>query len=83
MFWKLNQKIPEHENSTENERTFKQWMIMEMTLNKGKIFGSKLQEQTMKERHIWRQVLTRLLNVRNRTCFSEVIDMCIVPIKVT
>ena len=34
-----------------------------MTLNKGKTLDSKLQEQTMKERQIWRQVLTRLLDV--------------------
>lgn len=34
-----------------------------MTLNKGKTLDSKLQEETMKERQIWRQVLTRLFDV--------------------
>ena len=34
--------------------------MLEMIINKGKTFNSKLQEQTMKERQIWRQVLIRL-----------------------
>ena len=36
---------------------------VKMTLNKGKTLDSKSQEQTMKQRQIWRQVLTWLLNV--------------------
>ena len=37
--------------------------MFEMTLNKGKILDSKLQQRTMKKRKIWTQVLTRLLDV--------------------
>ena len=37
--------------------------MLEITLNKGKTFHNKLQEQTMKERQIWRQLLTQLLDV--------------------
>ena len=61
-FWKLNSKIPEHENSSNHLRAFKEWKMLEMTLNK--TLDSKLQEQTMEERQIWRQVLSRLLVVK-------------------
>ena len=44
--------MPEHENSSDYQKAFKEWKMLEMTLNKGKTFDSKLQEQTMKERHI-------------------------------
>ena len=37
--------MPEYENSS-----FKEWKILEMTLNKNEMVDSKLQEQTMKER---------------------------------
>ena len=62
-FWKLNSKIPEHENSPDNQRVFKELKMLKMTLNKGKTLDSKSQEQTMKQRQIWRQVLTWLLNI--------------------
>ena len=54
---KLNSNMPEH------ERAFKKWKMLEMTLNKCKSIDSKLKEPTMKERKIWRQVLTRLLEL--------------------
>ena len=47
----------------EHERAFKKWKMLEMTLNKCKSIDSKLKEPTMKERQIWRQVLTRLLEL--------------------
>ena len=50
--------MPKHENSSDHQRAFKEWKICEMTLN-----GSKLQEQTMKERQIWKEILTWLLDV--------------------
>ena len=55
--------MSEHENSSDHQRAFKEWKILEMIFNKGKIFDSKVQEQTLKERQIWRQVLTWLLDV--------------------
>ena len=70
-FWKPNSKIPEHENSCDHQRAFKEWKMLGMTLNKVKTFDSKLQEQTMKERQIWRQFLIRLFDVvkfLNRIC---------------
>ena len=38
--------------------------MLEMTLNKSKNLDSKLQDQTMKERQIWKKILTHLLNVK-------------------
>ena len=55
--------MTEHENPSGDQRVFKEWKMLKITLNKGKTLDSKLQEQTMKERQIWRQVLTRLLYV--------------------
>ena len=43
--------MPKHEeNSSDYQRAFKEWKILEMTLNRGKTPDSKLQEQNMKER---------------------------------
>ena len=56
-------KMPEHENSFDHQRAFKEKKMLEMILYKGKTLDSKLQEDTMKERQIWKQVLTRLLDV--------------------
>ena len=42
--------MPEHENSSDHERAFKEWELLEMTLNKGKTLDSKLQEKTVVER---------------------------------
>ena len=50
--------MPKHENSSDHQRAFKEWKMLEMTLNKGKTLDSKLQEQTMKERQTLKQILT-------------------------
>ena len=42
--------MPERENSSDHQRTFNEWKMLEIILNKGKALDSKLQEQTMKER---------------------------------
>ena len=55
--------MPEHENSSDYQRAFKEWKMLEMTLNKGKTLDNKLQEQTREERQVWRQLLRRLLDV--------------------
>ena len=39
-FWKLNSKMPEHENLSDHQRAFKEWKMLEMTFNKGKTFDS-------------------------------------------
>lgn len=69
--------MPEHENSSDHQRAFKEWKMLEVTFNKGKTFGSKLQEQTIKERQIWRQVLTWLLDVTKRNlykCYNRLVN---------
>ena len=69
--------MPEHENSSDHQRAFKGWKMSEITLNKGKIFDSKLQE-------LWRLVLTQLLDVTKEKLLLGVIEkMNIVSIKVT
>ena len=55
--------MPEHKISSDHQRVFKEWKMLEITLNKNKTLDSKLQEQTMKEREILRQILIRLLGV--------------------
>ena len=40
----------EPENSSNHQRVFKEWKMLEMTLNKSKTLDSKLPEQTMEER---------------------------------
>ena len=35
-FWKLNSKMSEHENSSDHQKSFKEWKWLEMTLNKSK-----------------------------------------------
>ena len=42
--------MPERENSSDHQRAFNEWEMLEMILNKGKALDGKLQEQTMKER---------------------------------
>ena len=63
MFLKLNTKMPEHEHLSDHEKAFNKGKMLEMTLNKDKALDSKLQEQTLTERHIRTQVLVRLLDV--------------------
>ena len=55
--------MSEHENPSDHQRAFKKWKMLEMALNKRKTLEGILQEQTMKERQIWRLVLTRSFDI--------------------
>lgn len=53
---KLNEKLPEHENSQSHKMSFVSWKALEASLGKGGI-DRELQDQIKKEESHWREVL--------------------------
>lgn len=59
---KLNEKIPQHENSLSHKKCFCSWKTLEMSLNKGGI-NKELQIQISQEESHWKSVLYVIVDV--------------------